>query len=102
MIKINDNGEIFINGQSISKLANSNSSSVKRTVVIKNGKVVQNDFEDITDIENMEDFHNDFMDQMDAFQHLKKSTKLKCSYCGSVYNSAKVKCPSCGANNGST
>ena len=50
----------------------------------------------------MEDFHNDFIDLMGpAFKHLKKSTKVKCDYCGSVYKSSKSECPNCGANNNS-
>lgn len=50
----------------------------------------------------MEDFHNDFIDQMGlAFQHLKKSTKVKCAYCDSVYKSSKSECPNCGAINNS-
>lgn len=102
MIKINDDGEIFINGQTISELTKSGSSSVKRTVVIKNGKVVQNDFENTENIENIEDFHNDFIDQMGpSFQYLKKSTKIKCKYCGSVYKSSQTECHNCGANNDS-
>ena len=33
--------------------------------------------------------------------HLKKSSKIKCDYCGSVYKSSKTECPNCGANNDS-
>ena len=102
MIKINDDGEIFINGQSISELTSGltsgNSSSTKRTIVIKNGEVIQNDFESTSNMENMENFHSDFIEQMNsAFQPSKKTKKVKCSYCDSVYKSSKEKCPNCGA-----
>jgi len=100
MIKINDDGEIIINGQKIDTGVDNvtHSSSTTRRVVIKNGKVIQNDFENSDEQFDMEDFHNDFIDQMGpAFQHLKKSTKIKCEYCGSVYKSSKIECPNCGA-----
>ncbi len=103
MISINDDGEVIINGKKINpSTSHSSSSTVRKTVVINNGKVVQNDF--VVDGEDfdMEDFHNDFIDQMGpAFQHLKKSTKIKCEYCGSIYKSSKSECPNCGARNSS-
>jgi len=102
VIIIDENGEIVINGKKISELSQqSNSTTINKTVVIKNGKVVQNDFEE-NDMEefDMEDFHNDFIEQMGPnFQHLKKVTKIKCCYCGSVYKSSNEECPNCGANN---
>ena len=103
MIRIDENGEVLINGQNINKLTNqTNSKTIKKTIVIKNGKVVQNDFADNEEDFDMENFHNDFIDKMGpAFQNLKKSTKIKCDYCGSVYKSSKTECPNCGANNGS-
>lgn len=103
MIQINENGEVIINGQKITA-SNSKTSTktINRTIVVKNGEVVQNDFENIEDGFDMEDFNNDFIDQLEpAFQHLKKSTKIKCDYCGSVYKSSKSECPNCGAINNS-
>ena len=104
MIKIDEDGEIIINGEKISELnQQSKSTTIKKTVVIKNGKVIQNDFEEENDNGVvLEDFHNDFIDQMGpSFSHLKKSTKVKCDYCGSIYKSSNTDCPNCGANNNS-
>ena len=93
MFNINEDEEILINGQTINELTKNGSSTVKKNVVINNDKVIQNDFE------NMEDIHNDLIVTIAPdIQHLKKLTKLKCSYCGSVYKSSKEKCPSCVAS----
>jgi len=119
MIEINENGEVIINGQKITATpSNPPSKTTRRTVVIKNGKVVKNDFSDGENNFDMEDFQNDFSDNEDnfdveafqnsfidqmgpAFQHLKNLTKIKCDYCGSVYKSSKNQCPNCGATNNS-
>ena len=48
MIRIDENGEVIINGQKVSEMqTQNNSTSIKRTIVIKNGKVIQNDVENI-------------------------------------------------------
>lgn len=102
MIRINDDGEIIINGQNINELTKqtNHATTINKTVVIKNGKVIQNDFVDNDTNFDMEEFHNNFIEQMGpAFHHLKKSSKIKCDYCGSVYKSSKTECPNCGANN---
>lgn len=101
MIEINENGEVIINGENVTQISsNSRSNTISRTVVIRNGEVVQNDFSNGEEAFDMEDFHNDFIDQMGpAFQHLKKSNKIKCNYCGSIYKSSKNECPNCGATN---
>ena len=54
MLKISKDGEVFINGQTINEFVNSNSTSVKRTVIINNGKVVKDDFQNIEGFENFQ------------------------------------------------
>lgn len=119
MITINKDGEVLINGQKISEFAKQQTGSSivnKRTIVIENGKVIQNDFssneisnldlneemnelEDLNDdISDFDELHNNVIDQIGTEF---KTSKIKCRYCGSVYKSSKTDCPNCGANNNS-
>jgi len=103
MIRIDENGEVFINGKKVTETSSGSSSkTIKKSVVIKNGKVVQNDFSEDDENFDVEEFKKEFIDEFkDSFPQIEKSTKVKCAYCGSVYKSTKPECPNCGANNNS-
>ncbi len=103
MIRIDENGEVIINGQKISELTkDAKTKTINKTVVIKNGEVVQDDFAESGEPFDVQAFQNLFAASMgQAFSSLQEETKVKCEYCGSAYKSSNVKCPNCGANNNS-
>ena len=98
MFKIDKDGEIFINGQKLNDIDKQTTTKItKKSIVIKNGKVIHNDYSEGNEDFNMEEFHNDFIEQLGpTFKHLKK---IKCDYCSSVYKSSNCECPNCGATN---
>ena len=97
MIKIDKNGEITINGEKLSEITNKHSiNTINKTVVIENGKVIKNE---VTTNGNDLDFENFMGSVTPAFKQLTKVSKIKCSYCDSIYKSDKAKCPNCGAAN---
>ena len=105
MIIIGEDGEITINGQKISELTKGSKTTTKttrKTVVIKDGEVVQNDFSEGDELFDAQAFQNLFASSMgQSFNAVQKETKVKCEYCGSAYKSSNMKCPNCGANNNS-
>lgn len=103
MIRISKDGKIIINGQEIDNSPNSKI-TVKKTVVIRNGKVVKNDFSGDEEAINMMKDVNEIVSEQLGFENdnfKRKNPKVKCSYCKSVYSSSKTNCPNCGAPNNS-